>query len=111
MLESVDYKKHGKHQKILIGEQVPAIGWYLADVIFKTALIDVAVLHSGLVQKERSALVEESNNPTISSEHWSYCTMSHRTVSTYTQPATEPSSTQSPEALAILFSSEVVLIG
>lgn len=56
MLATVDYPKLKKHQ-------APSIGWFLADVILRSALTDAAVLHSGLVQKERSALVEEINDP------------------------------------------------
>lgn len=61
MVAKVSLTKTGRHQKILLGEQLPLSAWY-AEVALKHAYIKVAVMHSGLSQFERAKLADAFND-------------------------------------------------
>lgn len=50
------------HRKLLLGEALPISAWYTA-LVLEHAYINVAVVHAGLTQTERSTLGEKFNDP------------------------------------------------
>lgn len=62
VLEPLDKKTLGHHQKLLIGENHP-INALLIEMVLRDALIDARVLYSKMTHTERSKLVQEFNDP------------------------------------------------
>ena len=61
VLEPLDEERLRSHQKILVAEATPANAFFL-QIVLRCALIDARVMHAGLSNNAKAALVEEFND-------------------------------------------------
>ncbi|KAI9376376.1 hypothetical protein BJX61DRAFT_490486 [Aspergillus egyptiacus] len=61
-LERVDKRAYGHHQKLIVGEVVPANAFYLQEVL-RACLIDARVFHADLSHQGKSQMVDLFNDP------------------------------------------------
>ncbi|KAL4794472.1 hypothetical protein BDV19DRAFT_188442 [Aspergillus venezuelensis] len=64
-LEKVNKAAYGHHQKLIVGEFLPANAFYLQEVL-RACLIDARVFHKELSYQARSEMVELFNDPNSS---------------------------------------------
>ncbi|KAL4938301.1 hypothetical protein BDV06DRAFT_226110 [Aspergillus oleicola] len=61
-IEKVDKRRYGHHQKLIVGEDLPANSCYLQQVL-RICLIDARVFHVDLSYQARSQMVDLFNDP------------------------------------------------
>ncbi|RDW62917.1 uncharacterized protein DSM5745_10028 [Aspergillus mulundensis] len=61
-LEPVNKEFFGHHQKLIVGEVLPANAFYLQEIL-RACLIDARVFHADLSHQARSQMVDLFNNP------------------------------------------------
>jgi hypothetical protein len=64
-IEKLDKAKYRHHQKLLVGEVLPANAFYL-ETILRACLIDARVFHADLSHEGKSAMVDTFNDPNSS---------------------------------------------